>query len=102
MWATDRDVAEVVETEIKYQGYLDKQSKTIQRMSEASQLALPPTLDYKSIVQLSNEGREKLGKLRPVTLGHASRIPGITPADMSVLQVLLASHKLPLAEKTSV
>jgi len=95
IWENDREVAEVLETEIKYEGYLDKQTRSIKRMSEAQRQPLPLTLDYHAIVQLSNEGREKLAKIRPVDLGQAGRIPGITPADVSVLQVLLASHKLP-------
>jgi tRNA uridine 5-carboxymethylaminomethyl modification enzyme len=87
-----KDVREYVETEIKYEGYLQRQIRAVKRLGEASRVKLPLDFDYQAIRQLSNEGREKLGKFRPVDLGQASRIPGLTPADISVLQVVMAQQ----------
>jgi len=87
------DIALFVETEIKYKGYIEKQQKSVSRLSDAHLFKLPGWLDYKGIQQLSNEGREKLAKLKPDTLAQAMRIPGITPADISVLQITLARSR---------
>ncbi|HEY9687180.1 MAG TPA: tRNA uridine-5-carboxymethylaminomethyl(34) synthesis enzyme MnmG [Coleofasciculaceae cyanobacterium] len=84
------DVREYVETEIKYEGYLQRQSRSIQHLSEAHKVKLPIALDYTEVRQLSNEAKEKLNRFRPVDLGQAARIPGITPADISVLQIMMA------------
>jgi tRNA uridine 5-carboxymethylaminomethyl modification enzyme len=89
-----QDVREYVETEIKYEGYLVRQSRAIKRMSESAKVKLPLDMDYQELRQLSNEAREKLSRFRPVDLGQASRIPGLTPADISVLQVVLARRKM--------
>lgn len=89
------DVAAFVETEIKYEGYLEKQKLTIQRLGEAYRVVLPGDIDYLGIKQLSNEAREKLARMRPADLGQAARISGITPADVSILQVLIAGKKVP-------
>ena len=88
------DVIEFVETEIKYEGYLERQNRSIQRLSEAHKVKLPNDMDYQSIKQLSNEAREKLTRMQPTDLGQASRIPGLTPADISVLQILMTRQKL--------
>ncbi|MEB3206209.1 MAG: tRNA uridine-5-carboxymethylaminomethyl(34) synthesis enzyme MnmG [Vampirovibrionales bacterium] len=89
-----RDVYDHVVPEIKYQGYIQRQSREINRLGKASSLKLPESLDYSGIRQLSNEAREKLSKLRPVDLGQASRIAGITPADITVLHAVLASKNM--------
>lgn len=88
------DVREFVETEIKYEGYLERQNRAIQRLGESYKVKLPLDMDYMGIRQLSNEAKEKLTRFRPVDLGQASRIPGLTPADISVLQVLMARRKM--------
>lgn len=87
------DVLEYVETEIKYEGYLERQTRSIQHLSEAHKVKLPLDMDYTSIKQLSNEAREKLSRMQPADLGQASRIPGLTPADISVLQILMSRQK---------
>jgi tRNA uridine 5-carboxymethylaminomethyl modification enzyme len=87
-------VVEFVETEIKYEGYLERQNRSIQQLSEAHKVKLPTNMDYSTIKQLSNEAKEKLNRLQPTDLGQASRIPGLTPADISVLQILMARQKL--------
>lgn len=95
------EVREFVETEIKYEGYLVKQQQSVKRLSEAHKVKIPAYLEYNAIKQLSNEAREKLSKIQPTDLGQASRISGITPADISVLQVLIASRQLKKPETTA-
>ncbi|MCE3235458.1 MAG: Glucose-inhibited division protein subfamily [Vampirovibrio sp.] len=88
------DVLEFVETEIKYEGYLERQNRSIQQLSEAHKVKLPVNMDYTAIKQLSNEAKEKLNRLKPTDLGQAARIPGLTPADISVLQILMSRQKM--------
>ena len=78
-----------IETEIKYEGYLLQQQRAIERLKKAEQHAIPPWFDYGSVSGLSREMQEKLIKIRPHTLGHASRIPGVTPAAVSLVQVFI-------------
>jgi tRNA uridine 5-carboxymethylaminomethyl modification enzyme len=87
------DIVDFVETEIKYEGYLDRQTRSIQDLSNASKTKLPLDLDYSQIKQLSNEAKEKLTRLKPSDLGEASRIPGLTPADIAVLHILMNRQK---------
>jgi tRNA uridine 5-carboxymethylaminomethyl modification enzyme len=94
------DVIEFVETEIKYEGYLERQNRSIQQLSESYKVKLPMNMDYSSIKQLSNEAKEKLNQFQPTDLGQASRIPGLTPADLSVLQILMARQKLAAESKS--
>lgn len=78
-----------LETEIKYEGYIERQKAHVANAEKLDNVALPSDLDYKSMENLSLEAREKLQKIRPETVGQASRIGGITPADVSVLMVNL-------------
>jgi tRNA uridine 5-carboxymethylaminomethyl modification enzyme len=82
-------VAAQVEVQAKYAGYLQRQSADIDRTSRNEALALPADLDYAAVRGLSNEVRQRLGEVRPQTLGQAGRIPGITPAALSLLLVHL-------------
>jgi tRNA uridine 5-carboxymethylaminomethyl modification enzyme len=82
-----------VETEIKYAGYIEKQTQSITRVAQASQVKLPEWLEYKNIKQLSHEAREKLAKLKPETLAQAARIAGVSPADISILQIMIRNGK---------
>lgn len=86
----DRSMVLNVETDIKYAGYIQKQSQSVKRLAQAHKVTIPPTLNYSEIKQLSNEGRETLGKLRPSTLAQAMRLSGVTPADVAILQVMLS------------
>ncbi len=88
-----KEVAEQVEIEIKYEGYISRQAQQIERARKVEDSRIPDGLDYESLVQISKEARRKLGEIRPVTLGQASRISGVSPADISVLMVHLAAHK---------
>ena len=76
-----------VETEIKFAGYLDQQKKSIEKLKAAENVAIPDWLDYGVISGLSREMREKLERVRPATIGQASRIPGVTPAALSLIHV---------------
>jgi tRNA uridine 5-carboxymethylaminomethyl modification enzyme len=87
--ASDARVAEQVEIQCKYDGYIERQREEIQRNHRHETLVLPPDLDYGQVRGLSAEVREKLGARRPMTLGQAGRIPGVTPAAVSLLLVHL-------------
>jgi len=84
-----RNELKSVETEIKYAGYLQQQSRAIERLKKAEQRHIPDWFDYKSISGLSREMQEKLTKIRPRTIAHASRIPGVTPAAVSLVNVYI-------------
>jgi tRNA uridine 5-carboxymethylaminomethyl modification enzyme len=78
-----------VETAIKYAGYLGQQQKAIERLKKAEQRVIPDWFDYASVSGLSREMKEKLQRVRPRTLGQASRIPGVTPAAVSLVNVYI-------------
>ncbi len=78
-----------IQTAVKYAGYLDRQRKEIERMRTWESRGLPSDFDYASIRAMSHEAREKLTEIRPANVGQASRIPGVTPADLSILVVHL-------------
>jgi len=90
---TPRDVAEQVEIAIKYEGYIQRQFEQVEAAATREDVAIPSLLDFLAIRALSTEGREKLNKVRPVSLGQASRIPGVTSADISVLTVYLEQKR---------
>ncbi len=82
-----RNEVRAVETEIKFAGYLDQQKKSIAKLKAAEAVAIPEWMDYSSISGLSREMRETLERVRPITIGQASRIPGVTPAALSLVHV---------------
>jgi len=84
-----RNELKSVETEIKYEGYLLQQQRAMERLKKSEQHAIPDWFDYHSISGLSREMQEKLTKTRPRTLGQASRIPGVTPAAVSLVNVYI-------------
>jgi tRNA uridine 5-carboxymethylaminomethyl modification enzyme len=84
-----RNELRAVETEIKYAGYLDQQQKSIERLKRSEQRTIPTWFDYLSISGLSKEMKEKLQRIRPQTIGQASRIPGVTPAAVSLVNVYI-------------
>jgi len=87
------DVIEAAVIDARYEGYLKRQVKQIESFKNLEKIKLPDEIDYDSVMHLSNEARGKLIQFRPATLGQASRIGGITPADICVLQVELARRK---------
>lgn len=88
----DPKVAEQIEIQIKYKGYIDRQQLEIQRLRRYEEMTLPTQLDYSQIKGLSSEVRQKLMAQRPNTVGQASRIPGMTPAAISLLLVYLKKY----------
>jgi tRNA uridine 5-carboxymethylaminomethyl modification enzyme len=84
-----RNELKSVETEIKYAGYLDQQQRAIDRLKKAEQRRIPHWFDYGAVSGLSREMQEKLGNVVPQTLGQASRIPGVTPAAVSLINVYI-------------
>jgi tRNA uridine 5-carboxymethylaminomethyl modification enzyme len=84
-----RNELKSVETEIKYEGYLLQQERAMERLKKSEQRAIPDWFDYRSVSGLSREMQEKLSKIQPHTLGHASRIPGVTPAAVSLVNVYI-------------
>ena len=78
-----------VETEIKYAGYLEQQKRSMERLKRDEARVIPEWFDYQSVSGLSREMQEKLLKIRPRTLAHASRIPGVTPAAVSLVNVYI-------------
>jgi tRNA uridine 5-carboxymethylaminomethyl modification enzyme len=84
-----RNELKAVETEIKYSGYLDQQTKAIERLKKSEQRTIPDWFDYAKVSGLSREMNEKLTRVRPRTLGQASRIPGVTPAAVSLINVYI-------------
>jgi tRNA uridine 5-carboxymethylaminomethyl modification enzyme len=84
-----RNELKSVETEIKYAGYLDQQQRAIERLKKAEQRRIPAWFDYHAVSGLSREMQEKLGKVVPQTIAQASRIPGVTPAAVSLINVYI-------------
>lgn len=84
-----KEVLEQAEIQIKYDSYIDKEQQMVEKLSNMENFKIPNRFDYLSITALSNEGRQKLNKIRPETLGQASRISGVSPADLSILTVYL-------------
>ena len=84
-----RNELKSVETEIKYEGYLLQQQRAMERLKKSEQHSIPEWFDYRSVSGLSREMQEKLTKVRPRTIGQASRIPGVTPAAVSLVNVYI-------------
>jgi len=84
-----RNEIKTVETEIKYAGYLDQQRKSMEKLRNSEQKVIPESFDYTAISGLSREMKEKLGRVRPQTLGQASRISGVTPAAVSLIHIYI-------------
>jgi tRNA uridine 5-carboxymethylaminomethyl modification enzyme len=86
---TEEQVAEEIETRIKYEGYIDRQERQVEKLKRMENVRLPDDMDYQAIHGFTTEVREKLTRVRPISLGQASRISGITPAALMALQVHL-------------
>jgi len=85
----EESIAEEVETRIKYEGYIIRQERDVEKLKKMENIRLPEEIDYGSVYGLSREVREKLSEVRPLSLGQASRISGITPAALMAIQVHL-------------
>ena len=84
-----KESVEQASIQVKYDVYIEKEKELVQRMSQLEELEIPETFDYKKISSLGNEAREKLTKIKPRTLGQASRISGINPSDVQILMVFM-------------
>jgi len=93
MQEVDRQVSEQVEIQLKYQGYIERQEEDIQKLKRHENTALPPDMDYQHMDGLSNELKQKLLAARPETLARAARIPGMTPAAVSLLLIHLKKYQ---------
>jgi len=93
------DVIEQVEIEIKYEGYISRQLRQVEQYKKMEKKRIPPSLDYDDIPSLRIEARQKLSAYRPVSVGQASRISGVSPADISVLLVYLEHYHKRMGEK---
>ena len=87
------NLLEQVEVEIKYEGYIQKQLKQVEQMKKLENKLLPTDFDYKTLKGLRLEAQEKLNKIKPLNIGQASRISGVSPADISVLLIWLATNR---------
>ncbi|MFO0576007.1 MAG: tRNA uridine-5-carboxymethylaminomethyl(34) synthesis enzyme MnmG [Polyangia bacterium] len=91
----ERGLGERIETAVKYEGYLERQLDEARRFRQLEETALPPDLDFSAVPGLSREVREKLSAQRPRSIGQASRIPGVTPAAVSILLVMAHGARRP-------
>ncbi|MFQ5629513.1 MAG: tRNA uridine-5-carboxymethylaminomethyl(34) synthesis enzyme MnmG, partial [bacterium] len=89
-----------VEIELKYRGFLNRERELVDKMKALENKKLPESLDFTAIASLSNESREKLARLQPETLGHASRISGVSPADITSLMIYLAKNSKNVSRET--
>ncbi|HQO89812.1 MAG TPA: tRNA uridine-5-carboxymethylaminomethyl(34) synthesis enzyme MnmG, partial [Chitinophagales bacterium] len=85
----EKEMLEQAEISIKYEGYIQKEQDQVKKMDKIENIPLKHDFDYMSLPSLSMEARQKLSKIRPQTLGQASRVSGVSPADISVLMVYL-------------
>ena len=78
-----------LDIEIKYAGYIEKEEREANRLNKMDKVIIPDDIDYEHMPNLSLEGKQKLGQIRPRTIGQASRISGVNPADIAVLAMML-------------
>ncbi|MDE6742048.1 MAG: tRNA uridine-5-carboxymethylaminomethyl(34) synthesis enzyme MnmG [Muribaculaceae bacterium] len=83
------EILESAEILIKYKGYIDRERESAERMERLEKVRIPDGMNFEEILAISTEGRQKLSRIRPATIGQASRIPGVSPADINVLLVML-------------
>ena len=83
------DIVSQAEIQLKYEGYINREEDVAKKMNRLDEVKIPAELDYSKLKSLSSESKEKLAKLKPVTIGQASRVSGVSPSDISVLLVYL-------------
>jgi NAD/FAD-utilizing enzyme apparently involved in cell division len=83
------EAIEQAEIQVKYQVYLEKEEEMVKKMSALEDQIIPDNFNYDKIVSLSNESRQKFNKIKPQTLGQASRISGVNPSDVQILMVYM-------------
>jgi len=88
------DVVEQINIELKYEGYITRQQKQVENFRRVECRKIPAELDYYDIKGLRREAQQKLNMFKPLSIGQASRVSGVTPADISVLLIYLSQHKM--------
>jgi tRNA uridine 5-carboxymethylaminomethyl modification enzyme len=88
------EVAEQVEIQIKYEGYIEKSLQQVERLKKMENKKIPEDIDYDAITGLATEARQKLKQVRPLSVAQASRISGVNPADISILLVYLEQGRI--------
>jgi tRNA uridine 5-carboxymethylaminomethyl modification enzyme len=83
------DSLEQAEIQVKYERYIEKEQEIVTKMSQLENMAIPATFDYDRVAALSNEALQKFKKIKPSTLGQASRISGVNPSDVQILMVYM-------------
>ena len=92
------DVAEQVEIQTKYEGYINKSLQQVEKVKRMEEKKIPEDLDYSKVDSLATEAREKLAEVKPLNIAQASRISGVNPADISILLVFLEQGKIQRVE----
>ena len=87
-------VVQQLEVQARYQGYIERQEREIEKHARQETLVLPEDLDYATVTGLSTEARQRLQSARPITLGHASRLEGVTPSTVSLLLIHIRKRHL--------
>lgn len=85
----DREILEQAEIQVKYSGYIEKERNNADKLTRLEEVKIPENFDYNKIKSMSIEAKQKLGKIRPVTISQASRISGVSPSDISVLLIYM-------------
>ena len=85
----DQEAIEQAEIQIKYSGYIQKEQENVEKFNRLESIKIPEDFNFSKIKSISSEGREKLTKIKPMTIGQASRISGVSPSDISVLLVYM-------------
>ena len=85
----DADILEIVEIDIKYEGYINKTYKEVEKMVKLEEKKIPNDIDYDKVINLASEARQKLKLIRPISIGQAARISGVNPSDIAILAVYL-------------
>ena len=83
------EILEQAEINVKYESYIEKEQVMVNKLLKFENLKIPVSFDYANLKAISNEGRQKLSKIRPATIGQASRISGVSPSDVSVLMLYM-------------
>ena len=88
-YESKNEIIEMVEIEIKYKGYIDKTKAEVEKMLKLESKQIPNDIDYDKVRNIATEAKQKLSKIRPLTIGQASRISGVNPSDINMLLVYL-------------
>ena len=93
-WKLSNEVAEQVEIFIKYEGYIEKSMQQVERMNKMEDKKIPENIDYDAISGIASEAKSMLNKVRPLSIAQASRMPGVNPADISILLVYIEQGRI--------